>query len=219
MGDHIREDHDGQEWDFRMKMVSKHTEPLQRQCTEGLLIHNYNEVKLRSRRKEWSKNLPPDFGILEDQIYRVERKRVEIAPVCSDKSTKRVKVEKCVSNNEVWMEQTMKCNEGSESSVTVAENLTMHEVSPTQQAILSPIKADSDIDFMKSNKLNSDLTSDVLKHNLCGKGQIQVKIANGNRGLISSFLKISNRHIGAEVGSPKTCVNPNEQSSTDATRD
>ena len=192
-----------------------------------MLIHNYNEGKLRSRRKEWSENLPPDFGLLEDQIYRVERKRVEIAPVCSDKSTKRVKVEKCVSNNKVWTEQrteqrteqTTKCNKVSESSATVAENLSMREVTPTQQAILLPVKVDSDIDFMKSNKLNSDLTSDILKHNSCGKGQIQVKIANGNRVLISSFLKISNRHSGAEVGSPKTCVNPNEQSSTDATRD
>ena len=206
-----------------MKIVLKHMKPLERQCKEALEITSYKEGKVFNRRGEWGKNLPPDFGILEDQIYRVERKRVEIAPVCSDKSTKRVKVEKCVSNNKVWTERrterTTKCNKVSESSATVAENLTMHEVSPTQQPILSPIKVDSDIDFMKSNKLNSDLTSDVLKHNLCGKGQIQVKIANGNRGLISSFLKISNRHSGAEVGSPKTCVNPNEQSSTDATRD
>ena len=76
LGDHIRDDHNGLECKFVMKLVSKHMKPLKRQCKEGLMINEYTEGEVINRHGEWVENLPPDFGVLEDKIYKVKRKKI-----------------------------------------------------------------------------------------------------------------------------------------------
>ena len=95
LGDHIRDKHSGKPTNFTMKLVSKHFKPLERQCAEAIQITEYKDGQVMNRRGEFGENLPPDFGILEDGLYRTnpKRKKVELKQqVPADKATKRVKL-------------------------------------------------------------------------------------------------------------------------------
>ena len=97
LGDHIRDEHNGEPTNFKMKLVSKHFKPLERQCAEAIQINEYKEGMVMNRRGEFGENLPPDFGILEDGLYRTnqKRKKVELKQqLPAEKTTKRVKLEK-----------------------------------------------------------------------------------------------------------------------------
>ena len=77
LGDHARDDHDGQTCAFKMKLLSKHLKPLERQCKEGLDISEYKEGKVMNRRGEWGENLP--LGYLRIKFTK-GKERVQMFP-------------------------------------------------------------------------------------------------------------------------------------------
>ena len=46
LGDHLKEEHNGDKCEFKMKLVSKHFKPLERQCSEALQITEYKDGKV-----------------------------------------------------------------------------------------------------------------------------------------------------------------------------
>ena len=73
LGDHVRDMHEGEKVEFTMKLVTKTYKPLERQCVEAQEIRE-NKKGVLNRKGEWGQNLPPEFGLLEDKIYRLKRK-------------------------------------------------------------------------------------------------------------------------------------------------
>ena len=121
LGDHMTEDHEGGECEFTMKLVSKHLKPLERQCKEGLMISEYKNGKVINSRGEWGKNLHPDFGILEDSIYKVKRKKSELTHRCPSKPTKRRKVEVCETACEAAYESSCESNTARSKALPMGE--------------------------------------------------------------------------------------------------
>ena len=105
-----------------------------------------------------------------------------------------------------------------DTSATQASTLTIDMTNAdrsAQHASFFNVKASKHSDFMQNISRIQILPSDQLIHDLCGRSNQNVKLANGIRGSIVDYLKISNRNSGAQVRSPKSGaedqVNPEGQ--------
>ena len=122
----------------------------ERQCKEGLMINEYKEGKVINRRGEWGENLSPDFGVLEDKIYRVIRKKVEISQQGPDKSSKRQRLE--------VRERTEVCESDATTDKALTTGMTMSAGS-TQCAAILIVEADTHGYSGESINMMSDLNS------------------------------------------------------------
>ena len=150
LADHVRDEHDGRPCSFKMRLVSKHFKPLERQCSEALQITEYKEGQVMNRRGEFGENLPPDFGILEDGVYRTKRKKVEVKQQVSASTTaKHVRLEKCM-RTEVC-EQTEVCETAQDQTSISTETVTTDMTSqsePTQYPSLLNVEAAENTHFI-----------------------------------------------------------------------
>ena len=64
---HWLENHQGQEWAFKMAVIKTFESPLHRQATEGFHISQYKGDILLNKKGEWGNNLPPRLIIEDDQ--------------------------------------------------------------------------------------------------------------------------------------------------------
>ena len=175
-----------------MKLVSKHIKPLERQCKEGLMIGEYDQGKIINRRGEWGENLPPDFGVLEDTIYKVKRKNSSTQQR-SDKA-KRVRLEVCENV----------CETDMTGASALPTNSMSNTHSATQRTDFSTVKHNSSKYEARIQEHISDLNTPNGTHNSCDK----VTLANGKHGLISRYFSNEVRHSGVNLRSKKCGQNP-----------
>merc|ERR1711954_397929 len=76
-GKHQVEMHQGEPWDFSMKIVKSHKYPLLRQMYEGRLVEDFRGDEILNQRGEWGCNLPPDI-MVEGEAPNPKRKGREI---------------------------------------------------------------------------------------------------------------------------------------------
>merc|ERR1711954_216349 len=76
-GKHQVEMHQGEPWNFSMKIVKRHKYPLLRQTHEGRLVEDFNGDKIPNQRGEWGCNLPPNI-MVEGKPPNPKRKGREI---------------------------------------------------------------------------------------------------------------------------------------------
>ena len=168
------------------------------------MISEYKNGKVINRRGEWGENLPPDFGILEDSIYKVIRKKSELTQQGPSKPTKRQKVEVCETVCEAAYESLC------ESDTTRAKALPTGEITDVGSTQctenLSVMISTCRYDIQNIDRI-SDLNSPSKTHISCGNSD-KVKIANGKRGLISGYFVTSDRYSGVSQGSSKLADNP-----------
>ena len=188
LGDHIREEHNNRPCDFSMKLVSKHFKPLERQCKEGLMIGEYEKGKIMNRRGEWGENLPPDFGVLEDTIYKVKRKSTN-PQQRSDKS-KKLRLEVC--------EALCETDAGGALALTTNGG-RINTNDSTQHTDFLHVKTDSAKCETRNQENISNWNLPSETHISCGS----IKLANGKHGCISGFFEKVVRHSGVNSGSEK----------------
>ena len=169
-----------------MKIVSKHFKPLERQCSDALQITEYKDGKVLNRRGEFGENLPPDFGILEDNVYKVKRKKVEVKQQAPDNmATKCIKLEKCVSK-EVCEEISAVCelNQLQTSTLTLTMTTDMtHEARSAWYTNLLSVGTLDNRDYTQSDESIQTLTSSQFMHNSeansISNSNTEVKLAYG----------------------------------------
>ena len=69
--------HQGEPWDFSMKIVKSHKYPLLRQTYEGRLVEDFRGDEILNQRGEWGCNLPPNI-MVEGKAPNPKRKGREI---------------------------------------------------------------------------------------------------------------------------------------------
>ena len=153
-----------------------------------------------NRKGEWGENLPPDFGVLEDSIYKVKRKNTN-QQQRSDKSKKR-KVEVCEAVCEMGKQTDAVCEIGKQADAGGTWAL------PTESGCISENGSTQHTDFahVKNNSLRYDnsiqenishLNLPTKTHNSCDT----LKLANGKHGRISGYFEKVVRHSGVNQGS------------------
>ena len=223
LGDHIRDEHNGKASSFKMKLVSKHFKPLERQCAEAIQITEYTDGQVMNRRGEFGENLPPDFGILEDGLYRTnsKRKKVELKQqVPIDKANKRARLNECRDQEvceqptvcETACERTEVYEKVQEQTLTSTQAMTIdvtdihtHQSEPTPCKSLAngEITGAENRNFIQCGIGSRTLGSNQVMHD-SGKANQKLKLANGKKGSILNFLNFSQGHSGARGGSTKS---------------
>ena len=167
-----------------------------------------------NRRGEFGENLPPDFGILEDGLYRTnqKRKKVELKQqLPAEKTTKRVKLEKNeslkVCEEPTACEGTEVCEKMCEQTLTLAETVTTDTTcQPDSKSTSYHSLANGEIAegryFIQCDIRSQASKSTQVMHDSTPE-KSKVKLANGAKGSIINFLKSSQGYSGAQGGSPK----------------
>ena len=76
-GKHQVKMHQGEPWDFSMKIVKSHKYPLLRQTYVGRLVEDFRGDEILNQRGEWGCNLPPSV-MVEGEAPNPKRKGREI---------------------------------------------------------------------------------------------------------------------------------------------